>query len=83
MNLCAYLSTFPPLQLTLVSSIGGVIGTGLFFGTANPLQYGGPLGILLGYLFMGTICFATMVFLSSPISGTYRLTSHHRSPSVK
>ncbi|KAF8550185.1 hypothetical protein OG21DRAFT_1499957 [Imleria badia] len=37
-------------QLTLVSSIGGVIGTGLFFGTAPSLMNGGPLGVLLVYL---------------------------------
>ena len=45
-----------------VSSIGGVIGTGLFLGTASSLMNGGPLGLLLGYIFIGTICFATMVF---------------------
>jgi len=78
-----YLSTVPLLQLTLVSSISGVIGTCLFFGTAASLKDGGPLGTLLAYVFMGTICFATMVFLSSPISGTCRLTSHHRSLSLK
>ncbi|KAN0082947.1 amino acid-polyamine-Organocation superfamily protein [Tylopilus felleus] len=44
-------------------SIGGVIGTGLFFGTASSLSDGGPLGLLLGYLFMGSICFATMISL--------------------
>ncbi|KAI9567925.1 amino acid transporter [Boletus coccyginus] len=49
-------------------SIGGVIGTGLFIGTATPLMDGGPLGILLGYLFMGTICFATMVSLGEMIA---------------
>lgn len=71
-----YCSTVLLLQLTtLVSSIGGVIGTCLFFGTAASLKDGGPLGTLLAYVFMGTICLATMVFLSSPISGTYRLTS--------
>ena len=51
----------PPLQLTRASSLGGVIGTGLFLGSATSLMNGGPLGILLGYLFVGTICFATMV----------------------
>lgn len=35
-------------------SIGGVIGTGLFLGTANALKNGGPLGLLLGYAAMGT-----------------------------
>ncbi|KAI9567922.1 amino acid permease [Boletus coccyginus] len=54
-------------HVTMIS-IGGVIGTGLFVGTAAPLMDGGPLGILLGYLFMGTICFATMVSLGEMIT---------------
>ncbi|KAG8221744.1 amino acid permease [Butyriboletus roseoflavus] len=44
-------------------SIGGVIGTGLFLGTASSLMNGGPIGLLLGYIFVGTICFATMLSL--------------------
>ncbi|KAF8552157.1 hypothetical protein OG21DRAFT_1523954 [Imleria badia] len=44
-------------------SIGGVIGTGLFLGTAPSLMHGGPLGLLLVYVFMGTICLATMLSL--------------------
>ncbi|KAI9567926.1 amino acid transporter [Boletus coccyginus] len=49
-------------------SFGGVIGTGLFFGTAPSLMNGGPLGLLLAYVFMGTICFATMVSLGEMIA---------------
>jgi len=49
-------------------SIGGVIGTGLFLGTANSLRDGGPLGLLLGYLTMGTICFAVMVSLGEMVA---------------
>ena len=30
-------------------SIGGVIGTGLFLGTAGSLQSAGPVGLLLGH----------------------------------
>ena len=55
--------TVPPLPLTLASSIGCVIGTGLFCGSAGILWDGGPAGILMGYLFIGTICLATMVSL--------------------
>lgn len=40
------------------SSIGGVIGTGLFLGTATALHNGGPVGLLLGYAAIGSICFA-------------------------
>ena len=61
----AMIRYFPQLGsipwLTFASSIGGVIGTGLFLGTATSLMNGGPVGILLGYIFIGTICFATMV----------------------
>jgi yeast amino acid transporter len=39
-------------------SIGGVIGTGLFLGTAGSLANGGPVGLLLGYVVVGTICFS-------------------------
>ncbi|KAI7949787.1 hypothetical protein MJO28_008617 [Puccinia striiformis f. sp. tritici] len=35
-------------------SIGGVIGTGLFLGTASALHNAGPAGMILGYLVMGS-----------------------------
>jgi len=42
-------------------SIGGVIGTGLFLGTSEALQNGGPIGLILGYIVMGVghlyLCF--------------------------
>ncbi|KZT11237.1 amino acid permease [Laetiporus sulphureus 93-53] len=44
-------------------SIGGVIGTGLFLGTATSLKNGGPVGLLLGYLTIGSLCFCTMLSL--------------------
>ena len=49
-------------------SIGGVIGTGLFLGTANGLRHGGPLGLLLGYATMGSITFSIMVCLGEMIA---------------
>jgi amino acid transporter len=49
-------------------SIGGVIGTGLFLGTANALRHGGPLGLLMGYAVMGSICFSVMVSLGEMVS---------------
>ncbi|KAF8203100.1 amino acid permease [Pholiota molesta] len=45
-------------------SIGGVIGTGLFLGTGSALQNGGPVGLLLGYTMIGTICYCVMVYIS-------------------
>jgi len=44
-------------------SIGGVIGTGLFLGTAKSLAAGGPLGLLLGYLIVSSACVAVMLCL--------------------
>ncbi|TCD69700.1 hypothetical protein EIP91_006467 [Steccherinum ochraceum] len=49
-------------------SIGGVIGTGLFLGTAGSLQTGGPVGLLLGYLVVGTMCYSVMVSLGEMIA---------------
>ncbi|CDO76055.1 hypothetical protein BN946_scf184696.g7 [Trametes cinnabarina] len=44
-------------------SIGGVIGTGLFVGTATALKEGGPVGMLLAYIAVGTLCYTVMVSL--------------------
>ncbi|KIP01622.1 hypothetical protein PHLGIDRAFT_96848 [Phlebiopsis gigantea 11061_1 CR5-6] len=49
-------------------SLGGVIGTGLFLGTATGLANGGPVGLLLGYAVVGSICYAVMVSLGEMIS---------------
>ncbi|THG96600.1 hypothetical protein EW026_g5266 [Hermanssonia centrifuga] len=49
-------------------SIGGVIGTGLFLGTANSLAVGGPVGLLLGYSIVGTVCYSVMVSLGEMIA---------------
>ncbi|KAN0100779.1 amino acid-polyamine-Organocation superfamily protein [Tylopilus felleus] len=49
-------------------SIGGVIGTGLFVGTATSLANGGPVGLLLGYIVMGTIVLAVMVSLGEMVA---------------
>jgi len=49
-------------------SIGGVIGTGLFLGTAGALSHGGPVGLLLGYMAIGTICYSVMISLGEMIA---------------
>ncbi|EPS97222.1 hypothetical protein FOMPIDRAFT_1032088 [Fomitopsis schrenkii] len=41
----------------------GVIGTGLFLGTATSLSEGGPVGLLLGYMTIGSLCYCTMISL--------------------
>jgi len=58
-------SVFSPSQ-----SIGGVIGTGLFVGTANSLANGGPVGLLLGYMTMGTIVYSVMITLGEMVCST-------------
>ncbi|KDN39184.1 hypothetical protein RSAG8_08955, partial [Rhizoctonia solani AG-8 WAC10335] len=49
-------------------SIGGVIGTGLFLGTANSLRTGGPIGLLLGYIVVGSVCYSVMISLGEMIA---------------
>ncbi|OJT12498.1 Lysine-specific permease [Trametes pubescens] len=44
-------------------SIGGVIGTGLFVGTATALREGGPVGMLLAYMVVGSLCYTVMISL--------------------
>ncbi|KAJ9127077.1 hypothetical protein QFC24_001312 [Naganishia onofrii] len=49
-------------------SIGGVIGTGLFLGTAGALKNGGPLGLLMGYAVVGSVCYAVMISLGEMVA---------------
>ncbi|RPD63001.1 amino acid permease [Lentinus tigrinus ALCF2SS1-7] len=49
-------------------SIGGVIGTGLFLGTASSLVAGGPIGLLLGYFVVGTVCYSVMISLGEMVA---------------
>ncbi|KAI0750026.1 amino acid permease [Daedaleopsis nitida] len=46
----------------------GVIGTGLFLGTASSLAAGGPVGLLLGYATVGTVCYSVMISLGEMIA---------------
>ncbi|ODQ68289.1 hypothetical protein NADFUDRAFT_48938, partial [Nadsonia fulvescens var. elongata DSM 6958] len=39
-------------------SLGGTIGTGLFFSSAGALADAGPVNALIAYLFMATIVFS-------------------------
>ncbi|KAL8280448.1 hypothetical protein RQP46_007096 [Phenoliferia psychrophenolica] len=63
-------------------SIGGVIGTGLFLGSANALRYGGPAGILLGYATMGTIVFCIMIALGEMARGHITMASRFVDPGL-
>lgn len=44
-------------------AIGGTIGTGLFVGSGTALAQGGPVGVWLSYIIMGTGVYAVMVAL--------------------
>ncbi|GAA5874492.1 hypothetical protein JCM8547_007376 [Rhodosporidiobolus lusitaniae] len=49
-------------------SLGGVIGTGLFLGSAQSLQKAGPLGLLLAFSVMGVWVWCMMISLGEMIS---------------
>lgn len=49
-------------------SIGGVIGTGLFLSSGSSLKHGGPLGLWLGYIVVGSMCYCTMICLGEMVS---------------
>ncbi|KAF8478794.1 amino acid transporter [Gautieria morchelliformis] len=49
-------------------TIGGVIGTGLFLGTASSLARAGPAGLLLGYAVVSTVCLSVMLSLGELIT---------------
>ncbi|OAX44602.1 dicarboxylic amino acid permease [Rhizopogon vinicolor AM-OR11-026] len=44
-------------------AIGGAVGTGLIMSSGTALVRGGPLGLCLGFLFVGLICFLTLAAL--------------------
>ncbi|KAH7889741.1 dicarbixylic amino acid permease [Phlebopus sp. FC_14] len=49
-------------QMSMIA-LGGTIGTGLIMGSGTALVRGGPLGLCLGYAFVGFICFLIMIAL--------------------
>ncbi|KAN0127424.1 Amino acid permease/ SLC12A domain containing protein [Lactarius tabidus] len=57
-------------------AIAGVIGTGLFLGLGQLLATTGPLGVLLVFLLVGSVAFASIVSVTemavfAPISGSF------------
>ncbi|KAK6909676.1 hypothetical protein I203_103697 [Kwoniella mangroviensis CBS 8507] len=62
-----------PRHVSLIA-IGGVIGTGLFIGSGTALANGGPLGLWLGFSFVGILVYFMMLGLGEmsaylPITG--------------
>ncbi|KAF7304841.1 AA-permease domain-containing protein [Mycena kentingensis (nom. inval.)] len=46
-------------QISMIA-LGGAVGTGLIIGTSTALPRGGPLGLFLGYMFIGFVCWMVM-----------------------
>ncbi|KAL7408848.1 amino acid permease/ SLC12A domain-containing protein [Mrakia frigida] len=44
-------------------AIGGAVGTGLVIGSGQAIGRAGPVGLLIGYIVMGAVCFFVMVSL--------------------
>ncbi|KAG9048725.1 hypothetical protein FS837_012161 [Tulasnella sp. UAMH 9824] len=49
-------------QISMIA-LGGAVGTGLIIGSGTALRRGGPLGMLLGYSFVGFVCYLVMCAL--------------------
>lgn len=50
-------------QISMIA-LGGAVGTGLIIGSGTALSHGGPLGLFLGYSFVGFICYLVMIALA-------------------
>lgn len=78
----AYLTSKAPLkrelkawQISLIA-IGGSVGAGLFLGSGNSFNTGGPAGVVIGFGVIGVMIFCTMQSLGElavrfPVSGAY------------
>ncbi|POW21274.1 hypothetical protein PSHT_02603, partial [Puccinia striiformis] len=64
---CSMVLTLLGIIIQMIS-IGGVIGTGLFLGTASALHNAGPAGMVLGYLVMGSISWVVMGCLGEMVA---------------
>jgi amino acid transporter len=54
-------------QISMIA-LGGAVGTGLIIGSGTALVKGGPLGLLLGYTYVGLVCYLVMVSLGEMAS---------------
>lgn len=57
-------------------AIGGSIGTGLFVGSGSSLRTGGPAGLLIAYILIGTMIYCTVqsmgeLAVTFPVSGAF------------
>ncbi|KAM0747841.1 dicarboxylic amino acid permease [Meredithblackwellia eburnea MCA 4105] len=49
-------------QISMIA-LGGAIGTGLVIGSGTGLARAGPVGLLIAYVIMGSVCFSVMISL--------------------
>jgi hypothetical protein len=56
-----YLSQVQRTPMYTPCQIAGVIGTGLFLGLGQLLAITGPLGVLLVFLLVGSVAFASVL----------------------
>jgi amino acid transporter len=54
-------------QISMIA-LGGAVGTGLIIGSGTALVRGGPLGLLLGYAYVGFVCYLVMIALGEMAS---------------
>ncbi|WWD19783.1 hypothetical protein CI109_104247 [Kwoniella shandongensis] len=79
--------TLKPRHVQMIA-IGGVIGTGLFLGTASDLANGGPAGLLIGYCVMCSLLYSVMVSLGEMVAqfpipgGQYALAGRFVAPEM-
>ncbi|KAF1848656.1 histidine permease [Cucurbitaria berberidis CBS 394.84] len=57
-------------------AIGGTVGTGIFIASGGSLAKAGPAGLLLAYIFVGTLVYSVMLSLGEmatylPVSGAF------------
>jgi amino acid transporter len=57
-------------------ALGGAVGTGLFLGSGTALNKAGPVGCLIGYLFVATLLYSVMTSLGEmatfiPVAGSF------------
>ncbi len=57
------------MVLILYVQLGGAVGTGLIIGSGTALVRGGPLGLLLGYTFVGMVCYMVGLRETVTLSG--------------
>ncbi|CAO1632411.1 unnamed protein product [Parajaminaea phylloscopi] len=54
-------------QISMIA-IGGAVGTGLILGSGSALRTAGPVGLLIAYIIMGSVCYGVITALGEMTS---------------